>query len=119
MKTPGTGSSPSLERGLDHLRDEPGADDEAGTRRRGRPHLLGVDDGADADRPSFLRGARDRRERAGSVDRHLDLLDPAADERRHRARDVAAVVEAHDSEQRAGSSTVGSRIAPTLSQAML
>ena len=58
------GLEAELERRLDHLRDESGADDEPGARRGGRAHLLGVDDGADAYRPPFpCRALRLRRGR--------------------------------------------------------
>ena len=119
VKTPGMGSSPSVERGLDHLRDEAGTDDEAGARVGCGSHLLRVHDGADADRPSLSGSGRDRFESAGRVDRHLDLLDPTADERGHCARDVTALVEAHDSDQRAGAEHGRVEHRPTLTRAML
>ena len=110
---------PELERGLDHLRHEAGADDESGARRGCGTHLLRVDDGADADRPALSGGARHRVESAGCVNRHLDLLDPAADKRSHRPWDVAAFVEPHDSDQRAGAEHVRLEHRPTLPRAML
>ena len=62
---------------------------------------------------------RDRLESTGRVDCHLDLLDPAADERGHCPRDVSALVEAHDSDQRTGAEHVLLEHRPTLSRAML